>query len=505
MQLAIPVQGASILSYSINLVGLAFIGRLGAARLGEAMLAMSFYNVSGMAVVVGFSGVLETTCGQAYGAGAYRAVGLAYQRGVLLALMLCALVLASWTLIEPLMLLAGQQPNMAHAAARFLRLASPALVFASQVGLCSRYLNAQGYPGASTTAALAAVPVAPLANWLLITRMGLGLDGAALALVVVHGTYLAVLAGLTHRHHLATARTGKLTWHGWHADALRGWGPSFRLGVPSMLMGFAEWAAFEACVIMAGWLPRPEISLGVMGLTMTVATALYMIPGGFSTAASIRVSNALGANLPRAAPLAAAAAFASGACIQMCTASGVFFFAPFLARVFSHDPEVVAATAPLLRFVAVAVLPDGMNAVSGGIMRGAGRPDVGAVANLVAFWMLGLPLAYHLAFTKHWEVAGLWMGLLSGSILQAVVLCTFLLRLDWRVEAQRAARLNSQHAAALREVLPALGSVEAEAEAARVARNSGAGSSSSGQARGGNIQLPESPSETTALLQGQRP
>jgi MATE family multidrug resistance protein len=39
------------------------------------------------------------------------------------------------------------------------------------------------------------------------------------------------------------------------------------------------------------------------------------------------------------------------------------------------------------------------------------------LANLVAYWFLGLPLGYFLCFQLHWGVVGVWAGLCFGLML----------------------------------------------------------------------------------------
>lgn len=51
--------------------------------------------------------------------------------------------------------------------------------------------------------------------------------------------------------------------------------------------------------------------------------------------------------------------------------------------------------------------------------QGSGKQARGAVVNLVAFYMVGIPLALGLAFPLRMGAAGLMLGLLAGSAVQA--------------------------------------------------------------------------------------
>jgi MATE family multidrug resistance protein len=56
------------------------------------------------------------------------------------------------------------------------------------------------------------------------------------------------------------------------------------------------------------------------------------------------------------------------------------------------------------------------------------------LANLVGYWILGLPLGLTLCFALHWGIYGLWIGLTLALI---VIAATLLVR--WRRDAARLA------------------------------------------------------------------
>ena len=59
---------------------------------------------------------------------------------------------------------------------------------------------------------------------------------------------------------------------------------------------------------------------------------------------------------------------------------------------------------------------------------------------------LGLPLAIALAFWAKWNAIGLWIGIVSGEVVVAVLFVVRLLRLDWKERADHAqAMLHQSH------------------------------------------------------------
>lgn len=57
-----------------------------------------------------------------------------------------------------------------------------------------------------------------------------------------------------------------------------------------------------------------------------------------------------------------------------------------------------------------------------GIVRGSGWQHIAAYVNLGSYYVVGIPISALLAFVLHLRGKGLWIGVLAGSILQAVLL-----------------------------------------------------------------------------------
>jgi MATE family multidrug resistance protein len=68
---------------------------------------------------------------------------------------------------------------------------------------------------------------------------------------------------------------------------------------------------------------------------------------------------------------------------------------------------------------------DGLQVVATGALRGAGSTRIAMLANLVGYWIIGLPLGAFLCFNMKMGAVGMWLGLclalvLIGSALLAV-------------------------------------------------------------------------------------
>lgn len=440
--LAGPLIASGAASLAVNLIALSFFGRLGQASLASGLLAMSFFNITGLSVVIGFCGALDTLAGQAFGAKAFAQVGYVLQRSIALTGLAALLIIGFWMNIEGFIIFLGQDAAIAANAAIFLRYASPALLFATGYECLRRYLQAQGIVNPPFIVSLIGIPLAFLLNWVLVVKAGLGLKGAAMALGGVDLVLFVLLALYVYNRERRRSGTLESTWTGWSLQEMfSGWKAYLALALPSTATVALEWTAYEVCVLMAGWLASPELQLSVMGLTLNVCSFLYMFPLGLANAVSVRVSNALGAGMPKSARRSARVALAAVFTMQLLMSLVLFLGRYQLPKAFTSDLQVIASSASIMPIIAIQVLGDGLNAAFGGILRGAGRQDIGALLNLLGYWAIGLPAGAYLAFSLKMGVFGLWLGLTATAILLAVTMLALMGRFDWEAEAKKASQM----------------------------------------------------------------
>jgi MATE family multidrug resistance protein len=93
-----------------------------------------------------------------------------------------------------------------------------------------------------------------------------------------------------------------------------------------------------------------------------------------------------------------------------------------LIELYTTDARVLAVGPALLAIVAAFEVFDGIQTVSTGALRGLGETRVPMWANLVGYWVLGLPLGFFLCFALKWGIYGLWIGLTLALVVIATVL-----------------------------------------------------------------------------------
>jgi MATE family multidrug resistance protein len=220
-----------------------------------------------------------------------------------------------------------------------------------------------------------------------------------------------------------------------NADAiesrLAGMARILKLGLPIAAQTVLEVLIFNLVAVMT---PRYGKELtAAHQIAIRVASFTFMATTGVGAAAAVRVGRAIGAARLDAARIAGFASITVGALWMTACGAALLLFPATIAGWFIDDPRTVAAAAPLLRIAAVFQIFDGVQAVASGALRGAGDTRLPFIANFIAYWAIGAPVAFVLK--EHYGVAGLWWGLSAGLAVVAVLL-------TWRFS-----RLTARHVA----------------------------------------------------------
>lgn len=192
------------------------------------------------------------------------------------------------------------------------------------------------------------------------------------------------------------------------------------LGIPAAIQFTLETGVFATVTTMIAKLG--PVPLATHQIALNTVSFTYMVPLGISSAAAVRVGQALGRKDPRGAGAAGGTAIFIGAAF-MTLAGVVLLVVPrWIARIYTNDEVVIRNTTLLLAAGAAFQLFDGIQSVATGALRGAGDTRTPMLCHFTAYWVIGLPLGYWLCFHLGWGALGLWVGLSLALILIGIVL-----------------------------------------------------------------------------------
>lgn len=415
LHIALPVVASELGWMTMSLVDTMMVGRLGPASLGAVSIgSVLFYTIGmfGAGMLLG----LDTLVPQAFGAGRLEDCHRALFQGVYGAVPLGALLMAPIFFIVSLFPRMGLDPVVAVEAVSYahalLWSTVPLLIFMA----FRQYLQGMNHVRPVMLVVLSANLVNGVANWALI----FGHWGAP-----AMGTAGAGWASCAARVYMCLALLGYIVWQArrdatglFDADRSLDW-PRLRrlarLGFPAAVQRVLEIGVFAAATFLVGRLGA--IPLAAHQVALQAASITFMVPLGISTAAAVRVGQAIGrADYPGARRSGLAALALSGAFMG---SAGLAFvaFPRQIVGAFSKDPAVLETGVALLLVAAGFQLFDGFQVTATGALRGAGDTRTPLVANLFGHWFVGLPVGFCLGLLLGWGAVGVWLGLCLGLIL----------------------------------------------------------------------------------------
>jgi MATE family multidrug resistance protein len=193
-----------------------------------------------------------------------------------------------------------------------------------------------------------------------------------------------------------------------------------KISLPIGLQLTLEAAAFGFAFILVGRLGTKEIAAHQIALNMAGVT--YMGATGISAAATVRVGNEFGRKDFVELRKAGYSALMLVVGYMSITAISFVCLRYYLPTLYIEDITVIQIASTLLLIAAFFQLSDGIQVVGLGALRGMGDVVIPTVAALVAYWVIGLPLGYWLAFKMGLGIEGIWYGLSLGLILVSVFL-----------------------------------------------------------------------------------
>ncbi|MDF2436848.1 MAG: family efflux transporter [Bacteroidota bacterium] len=194
------------------------------------------------------------------------------------------------------------------------------------------------------------------------------------------------------------------------------------IGVPSGLQWVFEVGAFAFAVVMIGWIsPKAQAAHQV---ALSIAATTYMMASGLSAAASVRVGNQAGLHNREGVRIAGFSAFLMVLVFMGVCAISFILFKDDLPIIFNRDVEVISIASSLIVIAAFFQLSDGVQVVGLGALRGVKDVKLPTIITLIAYWGIGLPMSYYLAFKLNLGVEGVWYGLSIGLFIAAA--CLFL-------------------------------------------------------------------------------
>jgi len=422
LRLAIPLVLAELGWMSMAIVDTMMVGRLpnsavaiGAVSLGSAIFIV--LALFGEGLLLG----LDTLVAQAFGAGNREDCHRSLINGVYLSLALTPLLSAPIFLLPQLLRAMHVDALIASETIPYTNALTVGLLPLLLYFAVRRCLQAMNMVRPVAFALVTANIVNAVFNWLLIYgKWGfrpMGTVGSGWSTAIARVYMAAVLIGYLfwydRKHRTELLRTPVDIDLGRIKQLIA-------LGMPAALQFTLESGVFAAVTALIARLGAVPLATHQIALNTVAFT--YMVPLGISSAAAVRVGQALGRRDARAASAAGGTAIFIGATFMTFASLLLLVIPRWIARIYTTDETVIRNATTLLAAGAAFQLFDGIQSVATGALRGAGDTRTPMLCHFTAYWIIGLPLGAWLCFRRNWGALGLWVGLSLALILIGIVL-----------------------------------------------------------------------------------
>ncbi len=420
IKLAYPVIIGQLGIVMMGVVDSIMVGRLGSVPLAAASLGNSLIFII-LIIGIGSSSVVTPLVAILVGGKRFSECGV-YFRQSLLVNMLLSLVMIGIILIGVNFIHHLNQPD---------EVIELTIIYMSIVGLSAlplmfyqtvkHFIEGFSIMKPAMIIALLANIINAFANWVLIFgELGfprLGLAGAAWATFASRVFMALVIMFYVMRNEKFKQYDVTFHFRSINFPVIK---KILQLGLPSGFQYFFEVGAFSFAVVMIGWIGTNE--LAAHQIAINLASISFMGVLGISQAASIRVGNAMGEQSVSKIRKAGFTAIVLGASIMSLAGLTFILLNKFLPTLYIDDEAVISIASRLIIIAALFQLSDGTQAVGIGVLRGLTDVKGPTIITFVAYWMISLPIAYLLAFNFNLGVEGVWIGLLIGLTVSAILL-----------------------------------------------------------------------------------
>lgn len=192
-----------------------------------------------------------------------------------------------------------------------------------------------------------------------------------------------------------------------------------RLGLPIGVSSTMEVTMFAITTLLMGYIG----TLAVAGhqIALNFASLTFMIPFGLSTAITIRVGLNKGRGSISRARFSGLTGIVLSTMIMAVTCLVMFTFAENIASFYSNDVSVIPVAVGLIYMAAIFQISDGLQVSGYGALRGLKDTKIPMYFNIAAYWLIGLPTGCLLGFVFDYGASGMWVGLIAGLTVAAVL------------------------------------------------------------------------------------
>ena len=421
--LGLPLVGSQVAQFAVHTTDTLMLGWYSVLALAQVTLGAQVLFVAYI-VISGFAYAILPMVAKSMAEGDPQSARRVTRMGLWLSTVAAALLFLPMWFASPILEAMGQDAQVAKGAQDYLSIAGFGLWPAIWGLVLRSYLSALEHTGIVLWLAVGVLIINAFVNYALIFGYWglpeLGLQGAAIGSVIAMSLSLVGFVIYIQIYF----EEQKMFARFWRFDRMATSAVA-RLAIPISATAFAESGLFAASAFMMGWLGKLE--LAAHGIVLQLAAMSFMVHMGLSQAGTVRVGQAFARKDWLAVRRTAGVAMGLS---SIAAAVAIFFFlatpqiliGAFLELRDPLRPEILRIGTLLLVLASMFQFVDAAQVMALSLLRGLQDTRVPMLITVISYWLIGIPISYILGFIFDFRGTGIWLGLVVGLAIAALLL-----------------------------------------------------------------------------------
>ena len=412
IKLLLPVLIYQVISYSSGMIGTFMAGHYSPTDLAGVSMGVNIWNpvmYTLNAIVLAIVPIVSHLIGKKR----EEEIPVMVRQFLYIAVLISIiLVIALNTLAAPIVDSLGMDAKIATITKNYLYYESFGMLSIFLYVVLRSFMDSLGLTRLSMIMMIISVPVnVTLAYGFIFGKFGmpeLGGAGNAIAVSLTYTVLFFIALFLTLKH----PKINKYKIFKKEGIRFKYWGEIFKLGIPIAIATALETVVFSTLSLMVSRFDTTIIASHQAALNFS--GFLYSLPVSVANTATIIVAYHVGAKNYKLAKSYTALSVALGVISSGVAGLIVLLFDTQIPYLYSTDSGVIDLTAHLLIFAIGFALCDSFASALAGVLRGYKKVVPICLAMFVGYYIVGIPVAYYLVFTKGVGIDGLWIGWIIG-------------------------------------------------------------------------------------------
>lgn len=411
-KLLFPVLVYQIISYSSGMIGTFMAGHYSPTDLAGVSMGVNIWNpimYTLNAIVLAIIPIVS----QLIGKGREEEIPTKVRQFLYIAVIISiVLIIGLNTLATPIVDSLGMDESIAIITKNYLFYESFGVLSIFLYVVLRAFMDSLGLTRLSMIMMIISVPVNVLfAYSFIFGKFGmpeLGGAGNAVAVSLTYTVLFFIALVLTLKH----PKINKYKIFKKEGIIFSHWGEIFKLGVPIALATALETVVFSTLSLMVSRFDTTIIASHQAALNFS--GFLYSLPVSVANTATIIIAYHVGAKDYKMAKRYTALSVVMGMIFAFIAGLIVWMFNTKIPYLYSNDECVILLTAHLIIYAIGFAICDSFASALAGVLRGYKKVLPICVAMFIGYYLVGIPTAYYLVFTRGIGIDGLWIGWIIG-------------------------------------------------------------------------------------------